>query len=166
MGARILQAGASGRRRSVAVPRAAVVAAALAVASAPGASAGSAVVTRGDFHAFAAGAGLGITGRAQMVRTADGKTTVTVHLEGLAASTAYGSHVHQLPCGTSDADGHYKYDPAGPAAPPNEIWPAFTTNEAGVGNGNATVDWTAGQTAVSVVVHAPGGAKIACADLE
>jgi len=36
---------------------------------------------------------------------------------------------------------------------------------AGVGNGNATVEWTAGATAVSVVVHAPGGAKIACADL-
>jgi hypothetical protein len=46
------------------------------------------------------------------------------------------------------------------------IWPGFTTNAAGVGNGNATVGWTAGSTAVSVVVHAPGGAKIACADLE
>lgn len=166
MGGRIVQKSGSGRRRSVVVTRAAVAAAALAVAFAPGTSAGPAVVTRGDFHAFAAGAGLAISGRAQMVRTADGKTTVTVHLEGLSASTGYGSHVHQLPCGISDADGHYKYDPAGPATPPNEIWPAFTTNEAGVGNGNATVHWTAGSTAVSVVVHAPGGAKIACADLE
>lgn len=128
--------------------------------------AAGATVTRGDLSAFAAGAGLAISGRAQMVRTADGKTIVTVHVEGLAANTTYGSHVHQLPCGTSDADGHYKNDPAGPAAPPNEIWPGFTTDDAGIGNGNATVDWTAGAAAVSVVVHAPGGAKIACADLE
>jgi Cu-Zn family superoxide dismutase len=140
--------------------------ASLVLAFVPSALAGGAVVTRGDIHAFATGTGLPISGRAQMVRTADGKTTVSVHIEGLAAITTYGSHVHQLPCGTSEADGHYKNDPAGPATPPNEIWPGFTTNGAGVGNGNATVDWTAGQAAVSVVVHAPGGAKIACADLE
>ncbi|MBA2372967.1 MAG: hypothetical protein H0V74_02020 [Chloroflexi bacterium] len=39
-------------------------------------------------------------------------------------------------------------------------------NDSGVGNGNARNDGIAGGTAVSVVVHAPGGAKIACADLE
>ena len=137
----------------------------LALALAPGVLASGATVTRGDFSAFATGVGLPITGSAQMVRTADGKTIVTVHVEGLAPGTAYGSHVHQLPCGTSDADGHYKNDPAGPATPPNEIWPGFITNGAGIGNGNATVGWTAGAAAVSVVVHAPGGAKIACADL-
>lgn len=149
-------------------PRLAVSAVTLAlVVSIAGPALGATgIVTRGDFAAFAAGAGLPITGRAQMVRTADGKTTVSVHVEGLAPNTTYGSHVHQLPCDTSDADGHYKQDPAGPAAPPNEIWPGFTTNDAGVGNGNASVDWTAGATAVSVVVHAPGGAKVACADLE
>ena len=79
---------------------------------------------------------------------------------------AYPSNLNQFPCGTSDADGHYKHDPAGAATPPNEIWPAFTTNDAGVGNGNATADWIARASAVSVVVHAPGGATIACADLE
>lgn len=151
-----------GRRRLGAI----VAGASMVVAIAPSALAGVTVVTRGDVEAFATGVGLPITGRAQMIRTADGKTTVSVHVAGLAPSTSYGSHVHALPCAISDADGHYKHDPAGPAAPPNEIWPAFTTNEAGVGNGNATVDWTAGETAVSVVVHAPGGAKIACADLE
>lgn len=151
----------TGRRARLAT----ALAAALAITIAPGVLAGGATVTRGDISPFATGTGLAITGRAQMVRTADGKTTVTVHVEGLAANTTYGSHVHQLPCGTSEADGHYKNDPAGPATPPNEIWPGFTTNDDGVGNGNATVDWTAGATAVSVVVHAPGGAKIACADL-
>lgn len=137
----------------------------LALVIAPGVLAGGATVTRGEFTAFATGIGLPISGQAVMVRSADGKTIVSVHVDGLAASTTYGSHVHQLPCGTAEADGHYKNDPAGPATPPNEIWPGFTTNAAGIGNGNATVAWTAGAAAVSVVVHAPGGAKIACADL-
>ena len=143
-----------------------VAATSLALLLAPSVLALGATVTRGDVHAFATGTGQSITGRAQMVRTPNGKTIVSVHVEGLAPNTTYGSHVHQLPCGTSEADGHYKNDPAGPAAPPNEIWPGFTTNVAGVGNGDATVGWTAGATAVSVVVHAPGGAKIACANLE
>lgn len=116
-------------------------------------------------NAFAAGAGMELAGRAQMDRTADGKTIVTVHVTGLAPYTAYGAHVHQQACGIGDADGHYKFDPAGPAAPPNEIWPGFTTDAAGVGNGKALVEGTAGPTAVSMVIHAPGGAKIACADL-
>jgi hypothetical protein len=137
----------------------------LSLALVTSAAADGAVVTRGNVHAFATGAGLAITGRAQMVRTADGKTIVTVHVSGLAPDTTYGSHVHQQACGVGDADGHYKFDPVGPAAPPNEIWPGFTTNAAGVGNGKATVDGTAGPTAVSVVIHGPGGAKIACADL-
>ena len=136
----------------------------LAVASSV--TAAGATVTRGEFHAFAAGTGLALSGHAEMIRTADGRTIVSVHVEGLAADTTYGSHVHQQACANGDADGHYKFDPTGPATPPNEIWPGFTTNSAGIGNGNATVPWTAGSAAVSVVVHAPGGAKIACADLD
>jgi hypothetical protein len=144
-----------------------VAGAALVIAFAPAAAADSAVVTRGDFQAFAGGAGLQISGRAQMVRTADGKTTVSIHLEGLAGDTTYGSHVHKQACADGDADGHYKFDPAGAAAPPNEIWPGpFTTTSSGIGNGDVTVPYTAGPDAVSVVVHAPGGTKIACADLQ
>lgn len=122
-------------------------------------------VAEGKFHAFAAGTGLDISGRAQMVRTADGKTLVGVHVEGLAPNTTYGSHVHQQACADGEADGHYRFDPSGPATPPNEIWPGFTTNAAGIGNGRAVVQAIAGSAAKSVVVHAPGGAKIACADL-
>ena len=144
---------------------AALAALSIGAVFAPAAMAGGATITRGDIAAFATGIGQPINGRAQMVRSGDGKTIVSVHVEGLAANTAYGSHVHQQPCAVGEADGHYKLDPAGPATPPNEIWPGFTTNDAGVGNGKATVDWTAGAGAVSVVVHAPGGAKIACADL-
>jgi hypothetical protein len=132
----------------------------------PVVTADGAVVRRGDVHAFATGVGLDISGHAQMVRTAGGRTYVTVHVEGLAPNTAYPSHVHALPCGQADADGHYRRDPAGPAAPPNEIWQGFTTDSEGAGNGRAVADFTAGANAVSVVVHAPGGAKIACADLQ
>lgn len=138
----------------------------LAGALAPAVAADGAMVTRGDVRAFAAGAGMSLSGHARMVRTADGKTIVSIHVAGLSPNTAYGSHVHQQGCGIGAADGHYRFDPAGAAAPPNEIWLGFTSNEAGIGNANATADATAGATAVSVVVHAPGGAKIACADLE
>lgn len=148
-------------------PLAALLAGTLAlIAFAPAVLADGATVTRGDFASYAANTSLQITGRAQMIRTADGKTVVSVHVEGLDANTTYGAHVHAAACAVGFADGHYKNDPAGPAAPPNEIWPGFTTNGAGIGNGDATVDWTAGAAAVSVVVHAPGGTKIACADLD
>jgi hypothetical protein len=133
----------------------------------------TAQVTRGELHAFAAAitdpalaAEYGdITGHAQMVRTADGKTIVTVHVTGLLGNVAYGSHVHKAACNDGAADGHYKFDPNGPADSHNEIWPSFTTNEDGVGNGRAVADRTAEPSAMSVVVHAPGGAKIGCADL-
>jgi hypothetical protein len=125
----------------------------------------AAQVTRGDFSSFN-GYGSTISGHAQMVRTADGKTIVSIHVEGLLPGTTYGSHVHAAACATGLADGHYRFDPAGATSPPNEIWPGpFTTNEAGIGNADTIADGTAGPTAVSVVVHAPGGAKIACADL-
>lgn len=143
-----------------------LAAAALASAFAPSALAGGGAVTRGSFAAFAAGVGQPISGSAQMIRTADGRTIVTVHLEGLAPGTTYASHVHAAACAVGAADGHYKFDPAGAATPPNEIWPGpFTTNAAGIGNSNTIAAGTAGPGAVSVVVHAPGGAKIACADL-
>ena len=138
---------------------------ALSAAFAPTVLADGATVTRGDFAPYTVNTNLAISGRAQMVRTADGKTIVSVHVEGLLANTTYAAHVHAAACAVGFADGHYKFDAAGPAAPPNEIWPGFTTNDAGVGNGNATVLATAGSGAVSVVVHAPGGTKIACADL-
>jgi len=143
-----------------------VAAAAATLIVVPVVASDGAVVKRGDIHSFAAGTGLDIIGHAQMVRTASGRTYVTVHVTGLAPDTAYPSHVHALPCGQADADGHYKRDPAGPATPPNEIWQGFTTDAFGVGNGRAVADFTAGANAVSVVIHAPGGAKIACADLQ
>ena len=151
------------RRRPLAALLASVVA---IIAFAPMVLADSAQVTRGDFHAFAAGVGLPIAGRAQMIRTADGRTLVTIHVEGLTAGATYGSHVHKQSCAIGNADGHYRFNPTGAATPPNEIWPGpFTANPAGVGNGDTIALGTAGADAMSVVIHASGGAKIACADL-
>jgi hypothetical protein len=131
------------------------------------AAAGGARATRGDFHEFAAGASMDISGHAVMVRTADGRTFVSVHVEGLAADAVYGSHVHLKACNDDAAGTHYRFDPAGAGISPNEIWPGpFTANQGGIGNGNTTADGIAGETARSVVIHAPGGAKIACSDLE
>ena len=137
----------------------------MAAAVAGPALADGASVTSGSLGAFATSSDPSIGGRATMVRTADGKTIVTIHATGLAPSTTYGSHVHLQACANGFAGGHYRFDPAGPATPPNEIHLDFTTNAAGVGLGRAVVDAVAGPTAVAVVVHAPGGAKIACADL-
>ena len=142
-----------------------LVAGVLAAAFAPSAL-GAASVTRGDVHEFN-GYGSTVTGHAQMVRTADGKTIVSLHVEGLVAGLTYASHVHAAACDTGLADGHYRVDPAGAATPPNEIWPGpFVANEAGVGNADTIAAGTAGPSAVSVVIHAPGGTKIACADLQ
>jgi hypothetical protein len=154
-------------RRAIAVRGMAVAAVvAMAIGVTGTVAAGETLVTRGEFAAFATSSDSAFTGHATMVRTADGKTIVTVSVRGLAAKTTYGSHVHAFACADNFAGGHYKHDITGPASPPNEIWPAFSTNDAGVGSGKATAPWVARAQARSVVIHAPGGAKIACADLD
>ncbi len=124
-------------------------------------------VVKGSFHTFAAGVGQGlkISGDAVLVRTPGGRTLAIVIAFGLAPNTTYGSHVHKAKCAAGDADGHYQFTPGGSADSVNEIWPGFTTNPWGMGVGFAQNGGVAGPDAVSVVIHAPGGAKIACADL-
>jgi hypothetical protein len=150
---------------------AALVALPLLLLNSPAGSSGS-QVTRGQFHVFAAGIGdprfENLQGHAHMVRTADGKTIVKVEVTGLVPDTTYPVHVHAAPCGIGAADGHFQFQPGGPADNQNEIWPGFTTNAAGVGNGMAVADRTAGEQAVSVVIHSPDrtpAPKVACADL-
>lgn len=125
-------------------------------------------VTIGNFNTYASGFDLGydISGRAHMTRTADGQTIVSVHADGLLPNTSYGVHVHNLPCDVSNGGGHYQDVVGGSVDAVNEIWPLFTTNAAGVGNGYAANDFSARPEAQAVVIHAPGGARIACADLE
>lgn len=125
-------------------------------------------VTRGDFQTYASGPGLGydISGHARMTRTADGKTIVSVHAVGLLPNTAYGVHVHNKACNDNNGGGHYQDVVGGAVDAVNEIWPLFTTNAAGIGNGYASNNFRARPEAQAVVIHAPGGARIACADLD
>ncbi len=138
----------------------------------PAVSAG-AQVTRGEFNVFAAGVGdprfEHLSGHAQMVRAADGKTIVTVAVTGLVPGTTYPVHVHAAPCAVGLADGHFQFQPGGAVDAYNELWPGFTANAAGAGNGMAVAERTAGLNAVSVVIHSPDRSpapKVACADLE
>lgn len=127
-------------------------------------------VTRGEFHTYASGPSLGydIGGQAQMERVSSGKTIVGVHVTGLQPGVTYPVHVHNQPCNVGNGGGHYQNEVGGPVDAENEIWPGFTTNAAGVGNGKATHAYIARPEAQSIVVHDPNanGARIACADLQ
>jgi hypothetical protein len=148
------------------------IAAMLVVLMAAPLSARGAEVTRGSLESFAAGAGHAdyddIEGKVTMIRTASGETIVVVTASGLTPGETYGSHVHKQTCDNGDAGGHYSFGFAVPggALDGSEIWPGpFTANAAGHAVGWTVVGDTAGSAAVAVVIHAPGGAKIACADL-
>jgi large repetitive protein len=161
----------------------AMVVAALSCAIGMAVAASAATSERGRFTTLPDGAasGLSIEGTAQLIRTDDG-TRAKVHVHGLEPGTTYAAHLHNAPCSAPNpGGGHYKDDPAGPSAPPNELWLSSTTdpiagitaNPAGVAHGAGDADWVARPEADSIVIHAippggttAGGPKIACADLE
>ena len=132
------------------------------------ASAQGAQVTKGEFITYASGPSLGyeITGSAQLVRAADGKTLAMVQVKGLTPDTTYGVHVHNDTC-SNLTSGHYQDVPGGAVDAVNEIWPTVTSNANGNGSGFAMNDFTARPEAQSIVIHAnpTGGPRIACADL-
>lgn len=94
------------------------------------------------------------------------RTRITLDLDGLQPGATYGAHVHEQACADDAGGPHFKFDPAGPAEPPNEVHFQIPT---GPGETDATVTQTAAQPlpdrARSVVVHDPAETKIACADL-
>lgn len=133
----------------------------------------------GEFQTMEAGAqrGYDITGKARMWTGSDG-TRVKIELEGLA-EFVYGSHLHDGTC-ASGGGTHYLDDESGPDEPGNGIW--MSSFEIGDGvaplNGESEAEATGSATwmartdaeapatnALSVVVHDPDGARIACADL-
>jgi hypothetical protein len=137
---------------------------------------------KGMFTTLPAGQALGLTidGTAQIKRSADG-TRVMVHVRGLVPGVTYAAHLHAAACSANEADGHYKNDPAGAAAPPNELWlsstddprAGITANPGGVARGVGSADWVARPEAQAVIIHqippggtTAGGPKIACADLD
>lgn len=111
-------------------------------------------------------AGTNPSGRVQLQSLSDGSTIVSLQAVGLEPNTAYGAHVHALPCVYDNGGGHYKIDPTITATEEsNEIWPSFTTNNTGVGYGRVTVDHRVRGDALSVVIHGPDMSKFLCADL-
>lgn len=162
------------------IRRAAVVTVAAASTLVPAASPADAAqtsVVHGRFQQTATGDDLryDLDGHAVMMTGRRG-THVGIVARGLDPSKTYSSHLHDGTC-VSGGGGHYQDVEGGATTPPNELW--ITNGAAGlvphrsgivVGGGSAT--WTArlhsttASNALSVVIHEPGGARIACADLD
>lgn len=140
----------------------------LMLAKAGSAAAGAGQVASGDLKTYAAGLerGYQISGKAILLRTADGRTLAKVQAWGLASQTTYPVHVHNAPCAVNNGGGHYQHEVGGAVDSINEIWPGITSNVAGHGVGHAANDFTARPEAQAVVIHDTDGARIACADLE
>ncbi len=97
--------------------------------------------------------------------THPGGTTVTVEMVGLKPGDNYRVHLHAQPCSQDNGGPHFKFDPHGPAMPPNEVHLAFTADQTGHGFMTVT-NQQAADGAKSIVVHpeiAPDN-RIACAD--
>ncbi|MEX2291304.1 MAG: superoxide dismutase [Mycobacteriales bacterium] len=126
--------------------------------------------------------------RVQAVYDGAGRSTVQLHVWGLAPDTDYGAHAHTNPCGAAGADAgpHFQHepDPVSPstdpeyANPSNEIWLDLTTNSAGHGVATTRVPWQFSQTrrARSVILHVEhthtgpqdsgvAGARLGCLDV-
>ena len=138
---------------------------------------------RAAFVTLADGAAMGleIDGIATLTR-GDAETRVKAVVRGLEPGVTYAAHLHNAPCSAANpGGGHYKDDPAGPGAPPNELWLSSTddptagivANPGGVASGRGSAEWVARPEAQAVVIHfippggsTAGGPKIACADLD
>ena len=119
------------------------------------------LVTMGTFSEIVGQTTLDISGTATLTRTAT-QTLLQVDVSGLEPNLAYPAHLHEGTC--ADNGPHYKDDPLGPDAPPNELWPSSDPNNPLAGliadaNGHAVgsgaTDWVARASARSVFIHAP-----------
>lgn len=108
----------------------------------------------------------GLSGRAVLARHGGG-TTVTLLLLGLRPGAELVAHVHEGNCAEGGGP-HYKFDPDGGDAPPNEIHLRFTAEEDTTAQATVEDDRRAGDAARSVAIHevADLDATIACAPLE
>ncbi len=165
----------SGRTKWAAIAAAALITSLAFTATAAGAAPRSTL--HGTFNEMASGTELlyDIHGSAKMTLTADG-TAVKVNVAGLDPTKTYGSHLHNGSC-ADGGGGHYQDLEGGDTTPPNELWlttsgTVLQSNKGGVAHGAGSATWvarTASTTrtnARSVIVHEPGGARIACADLD
>lgn len=93
------------------------------------------------------------------VERADGRTTVSLDLRGLAPEGEYVAHLHSGGCDQADPGGpHFKFNPKGSDEPPNEIHLAFSANGQGAATAKASSnrEVPSGE-AGSVVLHEAEG---------
>jgi Cu/Zn superoxide dismutase len=153
-----------------------LVVAALTLGAAGAASAADQSSSHGTFNETQAGSDLGydIHGSAKMTISTSG-TVVKVNVVGLDPAKDYGSHLHNGTC-ASGGGGHYQDTEGGVTTPPNELWlttsgSILESNRGGVAHATGSARWeartssTTDTNARSVVVHEPGGTRIACANL-
>jgi|GEM_PF-1509460 len=115
-----------------------------------------------------------IGGTATMKVSASG-TVVSIAATGLDPKNTYIAHVHNKSCSENEGGDHFKFDPAGPSKPPNEIWLTPVTVTGKDGKAKATSTKKVNSSAKSVVLHLKRAAgsttdeakppKLACADL-
>ena len=101
-----------------------------------------------------------------MIRLPNGKTEVSLQVEGLAPDTTYPAHIHTLSCEEGGGQ-HYKIDPEDEDTyKSNEIWPTIETDEKGVGKTDIRVRHWARSDAQSLIIHDPQDkSRIICADI-
>lgn len=124
-------------------------------------------VTRGNFVTYAAGLeeGYTISGQAKMVRSAEGHTTLTVRVQGLAPNISYEVNVHNQACSNQAGGGLYQHEIGGAVDNANKIWQVMTTRSNGYGYSKIVNDFVARSEARSVVIHNTDNMRLACADL-
>ncbi|MCK9894437.1 superoxide dismutase family protein [Frankia sp. AgB32] len=108
----------------------------------------------------------GVSGTAWLAQNPTTGTTLTVAVTGLAPNTHYIAHLHAKPCSVDNGGGHFKFDPNGPAAPPNEVHLTVDADSAGASTATVTNARPVGEAARSVVIHPVGALdkRVACAD--
>jgi hypothetical protein len=92
------------------------------------------------------------------------RTAVTLELSGLEPAATYMAHVHESACADNSGGAHFKFDPTGSDAPPNEVHFPLTASQDGTATATETPAQPLPDGARSVVVHSDG-TKMACADL-
>jgi hypothetical protein len=79
----------------------------------------------------------------------------------------YMVHVHDQPCAFASGGDHYKIDYAvDGAVASNELWLDLTSNDAGAGLQDASINHVARAEAQSIVVHAMDKTRLGCIDLK
>lgn len=163
-------------KRVAAVWAATVLAVAVGIVGAASVSAESESSFHGVFAETPTGSNLGYDVHGSVKMTIDlAGTVVKVNVSGLDPEKVYGSHLHNGTC-ASGGGGHYQDIEGGATVPPNELWlssfgAGLVPNAGVVAHGAGSAAWMARVSSAltnarSVVVHEPGGARIACADLQ